>query len=286
VSLFEAGKSRIPAPLLSLLVPFFAVTGVCAEESVYWYSTVEEASAQAIPANRPMMIDFWATWCLPCKAMDQQVYSTAEFRQAAKRFLPVRIDYDKKTALARKYNVGALPTIVFADSYGDELFRYEGYVGAAPLLALVNALPGNVTEFNRLNRILAQDKNNFEALDAMGRRLREAGLFRASSDYYARAAREPAARSSPERREAIFNGIASNFLEVKDGKLAAEWFENCLKTFPNSPRKDEWTLNLARAYAFGEKKDKQKARKILQTLIQADPTAPQCENARRLLSSL
>jgi thiol-disulfide isomerase/thioredoxin len=272
--------------LLSFAIAVCTVTGARAEEAVHWYSTVEEASARAIPANRPMIIDFWAAWCNPCKAMEQEVYSTAEFRQAAQKFLPVKIDYDREIALAHKYNVDALPTILFADSYGKELFRYQGYVGAAPLLALVTALPGDVTDFNRLNRILARDKNDFDALDAMGKQLREAGFFRASSDYYARAVREPAARSDPERRETIFNAIGMNFLEVKDGKLAAELFEDCLRKFPNSPRKGEWTLNLARAYALGEKKDKQKARKILQTMIQTDPTAPESEKAREMLPSL
>jgi thioredoxin-like negative regulator of GroEL len=272
--------------LLILAVAVCAAGGVRAEEPIHWYSSVEEASAQAIPANRPMMIDFWATWCLPCKAMDQEVYSTAEFRQAAQKFLPVKIDFDKKTALARKYNIDSLPAIVFADSYGNELFRYQGYLGAASLLAVVNALPGDVTEFNRLNRILGQDKNDFEALNSMGSRLKEAGLFRASSEYYAKALQEPAAKSNREKRETISNEIGLNFLEVKDGKLAAEWFDGCLKKFPDSPRKGEWTLNLAQAYAFGEKKDKQKARKILQALIESDPTGPESGKARKILSSL
>jgi len=218
--------------------------------------------------------------------MEQEVYSTAEFRKATQKFLPVKIDFDKKTALARRYNVESLPTIVFADSYGNELFRYEGYLGAASLLAVVNALPGDVTEFNRLNRILGRDKNDFEALDSMGRRLKEAGLFRASSEYYTRALQEPAARSNAEKREAISNEIGLNFLEVKDGKLAAEWFEGCLKKFPNSSRKGEWTLSLARAYAFGDQKEKKKARKILQALIQGDPTGPESGKARTILASL
>lgn len=276
---------RCATALPGVAVVLFAASGTRAEERIRWYSTVEEASAHAIPDNRPMIIDFWAAWCHPCDAMEKDVYSTAEFRQAAQKFLPVKIDYDRELALARKYDVDGLPTIVFADSYGKELFRYPGYVGAAPLLAMLQALPGNVTEFNRLNRILARDKHDFAALNEMGRRLHEVGFLLSSNDYYVRAAQEPAARSDPERRAAIFNEIASNFLEAKDGKAAAEWFENCLKAFPNSPRKREWTLNLAQAYALGEKKDKQKARKVLQLLIQTDPTSPESEKARKILSS-
>src|SRR5689334_7710677 len=155
-----------------------------ADPEVHWYSTIEEASSRALPSNRPIMIDFWAAWCAPCKVMEKEVYSTAEFQQASERFLPVKIDFDRKTALARKYNVEALPTIVFADSYGNELFRYRGYVGAKTLLELVKALPGDDADFNRLNQILKRDAGNPEALQSMGKSPRDAGLFRASNDYY------------------------------------------------------------------------------------------------------
>jgi thioredoxin-like negative regulator of GroEL len=232
------------------------------------------------------MIDFWADWCGPCKVMEKEVYSTGDFLEATKRFLPVKIDFDKKTALARKYNVEALPTIVFADSYGHELFRYHGYVGAKPLLALVKALPGNMTEFNRLNKTLAADKNNFEALESMGKSLRAAGLFRASSEYYSRAAQRSEAKANPEKRETILNEIGLNFLEVQDSKLAAESFEKCLKEFPNSPKKTEWTLDLGQAYAFGEKKEREKARKLLQTFIRDNLSSPESEQARKILASL
>ena len=245
---------------------------------MHWYSTIEEASAHAVASNRPILIDFWAAWCAPCKVMEQEVYSTAEFQQATERFLPVKIDFDKKTALARKYNVEALPTIVFADSYGNELFRYRGYVGAKTLLDLVRALPGDVTDFNRLNQILKGDANNPDALESMGKSLRDAGLFRASNDYYAKAARRP------ERRETILPLMGLNFLEVQDSKLAADAFEKCLKEFPKSPKRSEWTLNLARALALGGKKEK--ARKVLQSFLRDYPSAVEVGAARELLGTL
>src|ERR1051325_2622960 len=152
-----------------------------------WYDSIEEASAYAVDAGRPIWISFRAEWCAPCKEMEKEVYSTPEFEQASHRFLAVRIDCDKKPATARKYNIVILPTIVFADSYGHELFRHAGYLAAQPLLEMAKALPGNVAEFNHWNQILSADRNNFEALAEMGRSLRAGGLFRASSEYYVRA---------------------------------------------------------------------------------------------------
>ena len=254
--------------------------GYAAEPAVHWYSTIEEASARAVPSNRPIMIDFWAAWCAPCKVMEKEVYSTAEFQQATERFLPVKIDYDRKIALARKYKVDALPTIVFADSYGNELFRYHGYVGAKTLLELVKALPGDVADFNRLNQILQRDSGNVEALESMGKSLRDAGLFRASNDYYVKVAKRS------EKREEILTAMGLNFLEVQDSKLAAETFETCLKEFPASQQRAAWTLNLARAYSFGSSKAKKKARGVLDAFLRDNPTPGDAAEARKIRGGL
>jgi tetratricopeptide (TPR) repeat protein len=143
-----------------------------------------------------------------------------------------------------------------------------------------------VSEFNRLNGVLAGDKNNFDALEGMGRNLRAAGLFRASNNYYAKALERAGARSNASRREAILTEMGMNALEVKETKQAAGIFEKCLKEFPASARKPAWMLGLGEAYATGEQKDKNKARKVLEAVIGENPSSEISSKARELLKTL
>jgi len=238
-----------------LIAAALPARSVQAAGPVRWYASVEEASLAARELNKPLMVDFWADWCVPCRVMEEEVYSSDQFVQAAQSFVAVRIDFDRKPAVSRKYNVSALPTILFTDSYGDELFRSLGALTRDTFAALLVSLPHDMTEFNRLNRILARDKNNLDALEGMGEHLRTAGLFRRSNEYYARSLRQKQVKANSAKREAILTEMGANYLEVKEGKLAASLFERCLKEFPSSSRRQEWTAKLIQARTLVTTKD-------------------------------
>ena len=252
---------------------------------IFWYKNLDEAVAAAQQTNQPILIDFWADWCGPCKIMDAEVYTNpalvAAFRE---KMIGLRIHFDLQPDVVRKFDVPALPYLVFADSYGTKLLTHRGLLEAQDMTTVIKAFPSDLTEINRLDRILQEDKNHFPAIRDMGERLRELGFYQASSDFYERALRHNEAKKDAAQREPILYSLALNSLALQDGNSAAPALERCLKEFPKSARKSDFLLGLGRAYLL--KEDPKKARRSLDALVHGFPQSPAAQAARELLDTL
>ena len=82
----------------------------------------------------PLVVDFWAAWCGPCRAM------APEFERAAAMLEPevrlVKVNVDEEPALAQKFQMRSIPTILIA-LHGRELARAAGARSAAQLVEWV-----------------------------------------------------------------------------------------------------------------------------------------------------
>ena len=72
--------------------------------------TDDKFDAEVLQSDKPVLIDFWAVWCVPCKAIAPKVESVATKLDGQARFFKLDVDHNPKTAM--RYNVRNIPTLL------------------------------------------------------------------------------------------------------------------------------------------------------------------------------
>lgn len=96
-----------------------------------WYHNLDEAMKVAKMTNKIVLVDFYTTWCGPCKKMAAEAFTSEPFLEKAKDFVLCKLDAEIETDLASKYQVTAYPTVVFVDGDGKKVHQFVGYRNVA-----------------------------------------------------------------------------------------------------------------------------------------------------------
>ena len=92
---------------------------------------------QAEHENKLVFVDFYTSWCLPCKMMDEEVFPDKAMGDYFKEnFISYKVDAEKGNGinLATIYNTKTFPTLIFMDARGRTIERNEGSLSYTALM--------------------------------------------------------------------------------------------------------------------------------------------------------
>ena len=119
----------------------FALVGLLGAETgspIAWMTFSDDALTRAVAAGRPVLIDFEAAWCLPCREMERTTFRDPAVVRAAAAFAAFKVDVtesdDRAEGLMTRFKVPGVPTYVLLGPDGRERQRFVGFVKAEDMV--------------------------------------------------------------------------------------------------------------------------------------------------------
>lgn len=125
-----------------------------------WLSSFEDAKKIALATNKLVLVDFWASWCGPCKRMDAESWNKDEIKVLMSNYVAVKIDLDINKSLALKYGVKGIPYVFIMDGNGKVIYEQMGYKRKSEVMELLKTYALDTKFLNR-DLINYYKKDNF-----------------------------------------------------------------------------------------------------------------------------
>ncbi len=138
-------KRGISVLIFAMSILILVYTGNV-KEGIKWIPYNQEIMTAGLKEKRPIMLEIYADWCLPCRAMERRVFNDPEVVSLSKDILCIRMDLTRKQPfqeeIMKRYQAWGAPTIIFIDKEGMEErgLRIESYVDNAELLNRMKSL--------------------------------------------------------------------------------------------------------------------------------------------------
>lgn len=245
-----------------LIFSFFLSSNISAQETVItWEKDFKKAQQTALALGRPLLLDFTADWCKPCKVMDQEFWVRPDVVNAVKPFVAVKINYDNERSLASRYGAAAIPFVVFTDPLGNLVTSRRGFSSknVRELNLIFDEMPKDFSAVLPSYEKLKANKNDGLVLLQIADWYRSSKLVRLSCDFYKKALKTSEVQGDAEKKDRIMATIGVNYFKIREYDQAVDELKEYLKNQPNGTNRSSviFALTLSNIYR-GKLKDAEK----------------------------
>ena len=171
---------------------------------IRWERRFEDALKKARTSHKPVIVDFWAQWCGWCHRLDKTTYVDPAVVKLSEGFVAVKVNTEgdpRETAVAIRYDVSSLPTIMVISPEGRPIARVNGFVGPGQFPRLLEGAKDVAARVIKWEVGLDKNPKDAEALTGLGVHLFEQDSFAESLELLRRAGQVDAKRPIQERKQ-------------------------------------------------------------------------------------
>jgi tetratricopeptide (TPR) repeat protein len=264
---------------LAIVVSALPATAGSDVSAVHWSdASWSDILATAKKENKHVFIDFFATWCSPCKAMDKTTFMDPKVGEFLNANIPVSYDAEKGVGeeLAAKYRIAHYPTFVMIGPDGQEIDRFVGYLEPEAFLDTMVGYTKGVGTIDWYAEKSKADPDNIELHNTLVAKYADAVIPEKAEKHFNKLVALDPGDENGYRAEALYN-LGEGFRCAKQATPARTYFEKLLADYPETDYYDKVLTLLARVDYTDGKPEQAVAR--YEEYLSRDPENPSRMNA-------